>query len=158
MSLQQLLGPLLSQWPSFSLVLGFLVLFKLLGSASFKGWIFGSGKQKQWNQQIYRTKHRFQNPLHQNHLHVKALMTFLGLPENAFHSLVFFIGGAEFKAEMPDNVRNCGLLTWIKNHTAAVLDPGVVGLANSRLAALCQSTDRRAAARYHVKSLNIRNA
>ncbi len=38
MSLQQLLIPLLSKWPYFALLLGFYVLFKVLGSASFKGW------------------------------------------------------------------------------------------------------------------------
>lgn len=216
MSLQQLLSPLLSNWPSFTALLGFYVLFKFLGSASFKGWfgewmacrglnrldpeiyrqfqdlylprpdgqgttqldhvvvspfgifvietknykgwIFGSEKQPKWTQQIYRTKNRFQNPLHQNHLHVKALMTLLGLPENAFHSLVFFIGGAEFKTPMPDNVINQGLRSWIENRSTPLLDSNAVRIANSRLDSLCQSTDRKTAARDHVKSLNTRNA
>lgn len=216
MTLQQLLSPLLSNWPSFALLLGVLVLVKILGSATFKGrfgewmvcrgldrldsqiyrrfhdlylprpdgqgstqldhvvvspfgifvietknykgWIFGSEKQRQWTQQIYRTKHRFQNPLHQNHLHVKALTQFLGIPENRFHSLVFFIGGAEFKTPMPGNVLNHGLLAWIAKHSAPLLDSDAVRVANSRLESLGQSTNRKTAARDHVKSLNTRNA
>jgi hypothetical protein len=215
-SLQQLLSPLLSNWPCLALLTGFYLLFKFLRSASFKGWfgekmacrglnrldpqlyrqfhdlylpcpdgqgttqldhvvvspfgifvietknykgwIFGSGKQRQWTQQIYRTKHRFQNPLHQNHLHVKALTQFLGIPENRFHSLVFFIGGAAFKTPMPGNVLNHGLLAWIGKHSAPLLDPDTVRISNSRLDSLCQSTDRKAAARNHVKALNTRNA
>ncbi len=216
MTHQQLLSPLLSNWPAFALLLGFYVLFKYLGSASFKGWlgewivyrnlkrldpqlyrqfhdlylprpdgqgttqldhvvvspfgifvietknykgwIFGTEKQRQWTQQIYRAKNRFQNPLHQNHLHVKALMQFLGLPANHFHSLVFFIGGAEFKTPMPGNVINDGLHSWIANRTTPLLDPDAVRIANSRLESLYQSTDRRTAARDHLKSLNTRNA
>ena len=130
----------------------------VIETKNYKGWIFGSEKQRQWTQQIYRTKNRFQNPLHQNHLHVKALTQFLGIPEDRFHSLVFFIGGAEFKTPMPDNVRNGGLLPWIKNHTAALLDTDAVRLTSSRLESLCQSTDRKAAARDHLKALNARNA
>jgi len=53
---------------------------------NYRGWIFGSEKQRQWTQQIYKRKERFQNPLHQNHLHVRALMGFLDQPEAAFHS------------------------------------------------------------------------
>jgi len=130
----------------------------VIETKNYKGWIFGSEKQRQWTQQIYRTKHRFQNPLHQNHLHVKVLTRFLGIPENQFHSLVFFIGGAEFKTPMPGNVLNHGLLAWIGKHSAPLLDPAAVETAISRLESLCQSTDRKAASRTHVKALNARNA
>jgi hypothetical protein len=130
----------------------------VIETKNYKGWIFGSEKQRQWTQQIYRAKHRFQNPLHQNHLHVKALAQFLCLRENTFHSLVFFIGGAEFKTPLPGNVLNRGLLAWIGKHSAPLLDPDAVRIANSRLESLCQSTDRKAAARNHVKALNARNA
>jgi restriction system protein len=130
----------------------------VIETKNYKGWIFGSENQRQWTQQIYRTKNRFQNPLHQNHLHVKALTQFLGIPESHFHSLIFFIGGAVFKTLMPANVLNRRLLPWIKNHTAPLLDPAALQLANSRLESLCQSTDRKAAARDHLKALKARNA
>lgn len=216
MTLQQFLGPLLSNWPCLALLLGFFLVFEILRSASFKGWfgeilvcqglnrldpqlyrhyhdlylprpdgqgttqldhvvvspfgifvietknykgwIFGSEKQRQWTQQICLTKHRFQNPLHQNHLHVKALMALLGMPENTFHSLVFFTGGAEFKAPMPGNVINYGLRSWIASRSTSMLDPDAVRIANARLESLSRSTDRKTAAREHIKALETRNA
>ena len=214
MTPQQLRSPLLSNWPSFALLLGIYALVRFLGSASFKGssgewmvcrglnrldpllyrqfhdlylprpdgngttqidhivvspfgifvietknykgWIFGSEKQRQWTQQIYKAKHRFQNPLHQNLLHVKALKQFLGLPDDRFHPLVMFIGDTQFKTPLPGNVLNRGLLPWIKNHTATLLDPAAVHQASARFDELHRLTDRKAAARDHVKALKAR--
>lgn len=216
MSLQQLFTPLLSNWPSFALLLGILVLVKFLGSANFKGWfgermvcrglnrldhqlyrqfhdlylprpdgqgttqidhvvvspfgifvvetknykgwIFGSEKQAQWTQQIFKKKHRFQNPLRQNHLHVKALAQFLNIPGDPFHSLVFFIGENEFKTEMPDNVLNRGLSAWITKHTIPLLSPDIWQSAAGRLSDLDRSTDRKSAAKAHVAALETRLA
>ncbi|MEY4570652.1 MAG: hypothetical protein RLZZ398_2091 [Verrucomicrobiota bacterium] len=130
----------------------------VIETKNYNGWIFGSETQRQWTQQIYRTKHRFQNPLHQNHLHVKALIQFLGLREKAFHSLVYFIGGAEFKTPMPGNVLNHGLLSWIKKHSTPLLNFDAIQIATSLLESLNQSTDRKTAARDHSKALAARNA
>lgn len=129
----------------------------VIETKNYKGWIFGSEKQAQWTQQIYRRKERFQNPLHQNKLHVRALMAFLDLPEESFKSLVFFIGDATFKTPMPDNVLNHGLRSWIENHQTPVF-------AFSETEAFCaaltqheQTTDRRVAARQHLKALRSRH-
>lgn len=40
---------------------------------NMKGWIFGNEKQKQWTQQIFKHKSKFQNPLHQNYKYIKIL-------------------------------------------------------------------------------------
>ncbi|HIF5590170.1 TPA: NERD domain-containing protein [Vibrio parahaemolyticus] len=69
-----------------------------------KGWIFGSARQKQWTQKIYRHSSKFQNPLHQNYKHIKALETLLGCSEEHLHSVIVFIGDSTFKTEMPPNV------------------------------------------------------
>ncbi|APP04853.1 nuclease-related domain-containing protein [Vibrio harveyi] len=71
---------------------------------NMKGWIFGSARQKQWTQKIYRHSSKFQNPLHQNYKHIKALETLLGCSEEHFHSVIVFIGDSTFKTEMPPNV------------------------------------------------------
>ncbi|ELY1990502.1 NERD domain-containing protein [Vibrio harveyi] len=71
---------------------------------NMKGWIFGSARQKQWTQKIYRHSSKFQNPLHQNYKHIKALETLLGCSEEHLHSVIVFIGDSTFKAEMPPNV------------------------------------------------------
>ncbi|HCH6458143.1 NERD domain-containing protein [Vibrio parahaemolyticus] len=71
---------------------------------NIKGWIFGSARQKHWTQKIYRHSSKFQNPLHQNYKHIKALETLLGCSEEHLHSVIVFIGDSTFKTEMPPNV------------------------------------------------------
>jgi restriction system protein len=124
---------------------------------NYRGWIFGSEKQAQWTQQIYRRKHKFQNPLHQNKLHVKALMQFLNLPEDHFHSVVLFIGNTEFKTEMPDNVLNDGLIPWIKSHNEPRIVTSAVDQAVSQLSELDRNTNRGTASREHLAALKARH-
>ena len=71
---------------------------------NMKGWIFGNPKQKTWTQIIYGERYKFQNPLHQNYKHVKTLKSLLRLNSLQLHSVVVFVGGCDFKTEMPDNV------------------------------------------------------
>lgn len=71
---------------------------------NMKGWIFGSARQKLWIQKIYRHSSKFQNPLHQNYKHIKALETLLGCSADYLHSVIVFIGDSTFKTEMPPNV------------------------------------------------------
>lgn len=130
----------------------------VIETKNYQGWIFGGEKQRQWTQQIYRRKERFQNPLHQNLLHVRALMDFLQLPESVFHSVVFFIGNAEFKTPMPGNVLSRGLRPWIESHRDQLLDPDQVARIRQTLAEHEQNTDRRTAARQHLKDMKSRRA
>lgn len=56
----------------------------VIETKSFKGWIFGDAHQKRWTQSLfgpYRSsiKYQFQNPIHQNYKHVKAVQDFLGI-------------------------------------------------------------------------------
>ncbi|MGR5279965.1 NERD domain-containing protein [Photobacterium damselae] len=71
---------------------------------NMKGWIFGSARQKLWTQKIYRHSSKFQNPLHQNYKHIKALETLLGCSADYLYSVIVFIGDSTFKTEMPPNV------------------------------------------------------
>lgn len=95
----------------------------VIETKNMKGWIFGNPAHKSWTQQIYRRKHRFQNPLHQNHLHVMTLKALLGLADQQLHSVIYFIGDCTFKTPMPDNVMNRGLIRYIKEKTTQVLTP-----------------------------------
>ena len=124
---------------------------------NYRGWIFGSEKQDQWTQQIYRQKNRFQNPLHQNDLHVRALMDCLDLPRDAFLPVVFFIGDAEFKNPVPPNVLNHGLTRWFHQHQETRIDPTALEKAVTILNEINCSTDRKAAARAHLVALRERN-
>ena len=75
---------------------------------NYKGWIFGGEKQPQWTVQNFRSKHSFQNPLHQNYKHTEAVKYLLDLnPASSteqVHSVVAFSLRAEFKTRMPANV------------------------------------------------------
>lgn len=89
---------------------------------NMKGWIFGGQHQKQWTQKIFKHASKFQNPLHQNYKHVKALEQLLGLEESQLHSVVVFIGNSTFKTPMPDNVtRGFGYVGYIKSKTEPVI-------------------------------------
>jgi len=76
----------------------------VIETKNYSGWIFGDLKSRTWTQVLYRKKSRFQNPLHQNFKHVKAVETLLSLNEGAIHSVVAFVGKAEFKTDLPWNV------------------------------------------------------
>ena len=71
---------------------------------NYAGWIYGDAEQKQWTQVLYQQKRRFYNPLKQNETHIKALAYLLKLPVETFHSIVVFVGEAEFKTALPNNV------------------------------------------------------
>lgn len=129
----------------------------VIETKNFKGWIFGDENQRQWTQQIYRKKSRFQNPLHQNKLHVKALMKFLDLAENQFLPVVFFIGNTQLKTAMPHNVLNNGLISWIRSHWTAKLIPPTFTQVVSQLNELERTTNRSIAAREHLAALKVRH-
>lgn len=128
----------------------------VIETKNMKGWIFGNPTQKSWTQQIYRRKHSFQNPLHQNHLHMMTLKSLLGLSDNQLHSVIFFIGDCTFKTPMPDNVMNRGLIRYVKGITTPVLAENEVALVvdtiqQGRLAANWQTH------RQHVAQLKARH-
>ncbi|MEP4079835.1 nuclease-related domain-containing protein [Haloferula sp.] len=130
----------------------------VIETKNYRGWIFGSEKQKQWTQTIYKRKQRFQNPLHQNRLHVRALEVFLGLDRRKFHSVVVFIGGSTFKTPMPANVLDRGFIRYISEFRDPLLDEPTVAMIRERLRQLEGMTDRRQIAKEHIRSLQARGS
>ena len=89
---------------------------------NMKGWIFGSPHQRFWTQKIFRTSYKFQNPLHQNYKHVKALQDLLGLSDDQMHSVVVFVGDTTFKTSMAENVtQGLGYVRYIKSKQVRML-------------------------------------
>ncbi|WP_269915228.1 nuclease-related domain-containing protein [Acinetobacter sp. HY1485] len=78
----------------------------VIETKNYQGWIFGSERQKQWTVCLGSKKFQFQNPLHQNYLHLKTLVELFEseVEEQHFHSVVVFVGKSEFKTDMPANV------------------------------------------------------
>jgi restriction system protein len=97
------------------------------------GWIFGDERSAQWTQCIFGKKFRFQNPLHQNYRHTRALGEFLGLTEHVLRSVVFFIGDCEFKTPMPPNVVSHGLCRYIQSFREPVFSAEESGEILARL-------------------------
>ncbi|MGW8169360.1 MAG: NERD domain-containing protein [Sulfurovaceae bacterium] len=88
----------------------------IIETKNMKGWIFGAEHQKEWTQQIFKQKHKFQNPIHQNYRHTKALEETLELPSSMFVSIIAFVGDCTFKTSMPQNVfRGLSYARYIKS-------------------------------------------
>ena len=82
----------------------------VIETKNMSGWIYGHTRDRHWTQVFPTRKRSFQNPLHQNYRHVKAVegvLEHLGVPPSRFvHSVVAFVGDARIKtaALLPRNV------------------------------------------------------
>ena len=77
----------------------------VIETKNYKGWIFANPKQASWTQVLFKRKFKFQNPIFQNLLHVRAVQELLDfLPPVAIKSVVVFMGEAQFKTDIPDGV------------------------------------------------------
>ena len=114
----------------------------VIETKDFKGWIFGEEHQKKWTQSLQRSyklrnlfnqyKFQFQNPIHQNYKHVKAVQAFLGVDSKAIFSLVVFAGNSRFMTDMPDNVRELhDFISYVEAHTEKIMN-------DERVKWLCQ--------------------
>jgi len=89
---------------------------------NMKGWIFGSEKQKTWTQKIFKSTHKFQNPLHQNYKHLKSLESTLAIDIGKLFSVVVFVGDSIFKTKVPENVvKGMAYIRYIKSKKTALL-------------------------------------
>lgn len=90
---------------------------------NYKGWIFGNKNQRQWTQIIYKEKHKFQNPIHQNHKHIKFIEELLKINDKKIlKNLVVFVGDSQFKTELPKNVcRPKSLISYISTFNTPLI-------------------------------------
>ena len=96
----------------------------IIETKNYKGWIFGSERQKLWTQKIFKKSYKFQNPLHQNYKHQKVLEQVLAdiITPEYLHSIVVFMPDCEFKTDMPVNVfRGAAWVDYVKNFKAEVI-------------------------------------
>lgn len=124
---------------------------------NYAGWIYGDAEQKQWTQVLYQQKRRFYNPLKQNETHIKALAYLLKLPVETFHSIVVFVGEAEFKTALPDNVlQGADISGYVRRFRRSLLSQAQV---DEIYATLSQKRYRATAAkkRRHVRDVQGRH-
>ncbi len=99
----------------------------VLETKNMSGWNFGSEKQAQWTQKLYKRTFKFQNPLRQNYKHLKALEATLGVNPEHLHSVITFVGGSTFKTEVPANVtQGIGFIRYIQSFQQAVFSEAEV--------------------------------
>ncbi|MDA3800179.1 MAG: nuclease-related domain-containing protein [Kiritimatiellae bacterium] len=99
----------------------------VIETKNMKGWISGGKNQKQWTQQIFKHKNKFQNPLHQNYKHTKTLADLLTIDHDNLFSVVVFVGGSAFKTAMPPNVtKGGGYIKFIKSKKEIIFNPNEV--------------------------------
>ena len=117
------------------------------------GWIFGSESQSKWTQVVYKKKYSFQNPLRQIYRHKKVLSEYLELDESSIEGIVFFNGDSQFKTNLPPNVLNYGLGSYIKQFNDIVLSDKEI----QRICNLLTSTEGKISKHEHLQSLNQRH-
>ena len=124
---------------------------------NMSGWIFGSERQAQWTQKLYKRTFKFKNPLRQNYKHLKALEATLGVSPEHLHSVITFVGGSTFKTEMPANVtQGIGFVRYLRSFqqpvfSEAEVDAMLQTLQTGRLAPTL------ATHREHVQNLKRRS-
>lgn len=128
----------------------------VIETKNMRGWIFGKPNDPMWTQQFYNHKNKFQNPLRQNHKHIKTLQKLLQLSEPQLHSVIVFIGDSEFKVQPPPNVtQGMGLLRYIKSHKDFKILPKdkeriISAIESDRLSESLQTSRQHA---QHVKNI-----
>ena len=119
--------------------------------------IFGSERDGRWTQVLPGgRKTSFQNPLRQNYRHMKAVEAALGkleLPAGAVRSVVAFVGDAELKTPLPENVTvGMGFARYVKSFMRPVMSEAAV-LAVCDALATARIDGSMAARRAHVRRL-----
>jgi hypothetical protein len=108
----------------------------VIETKNMKGWIFGTVKQKQWTQKIYKYTGKFQNPLHQNYKHTQTLAVCLEIPKEFIYSVIVLVGDSTFKTDMPENVTYVrGCVKYIKSKQEKCFTPEQVTEINSTIEA-----------------------
>ena len=122
---------------------------------NYKGWIYGSEDQSTWTQVIYKSKHKFQNPLRQTHRHKKVLSKYLGVKESTIQPVISFVGDVEFKTELPPNVLRSGLSSYIKQFEGVVFSDDEVERITGLLSDV--KSESKISKSEHIRSLKERH-
>ena len=85
---------------------------------------------------VYQSKYKFQNPLRQTYRHKKVLSNHLRIKENNIHQIVSFVGDCQFKTDMPSNVIQSDLGSYIKEFNKVVFSDDEVNQIENILSRL----------------------
>ena len=119
----------------------------VIETKNYKGWIFANPRHSMWTQVLFKRKFRFQNPIHQNFGHVRAVQSVLDfLSPETISSAVVFTGEAEFKTELPVVVYSTNsFINYIRSQAMEVMSDNrmqfCIGRLEANRLALTQQTD-----------------
>ncbi|PSU85244.1 DNA topoisomerase I [Photobacterium kishitanii] len=121
----------------------------------YSGWIYGDAKQKQWMQVLFKKRFQFQNPIHQNYKHIKAIQALFDfVPTDQIKSLVVFTGDGEFKTPRPkDVVLLDGIRDWMNQHENHVFTLNRIQFCYGRLEYL-RLPDNKETDQCHLQNLS----
>ena len=85
------------------------------------GWILGNAADPFWTSVHFKQQFRFQNPLHQNYGHIKALEALLDVDPRVLRGIVVFRGSFRFQTQVPEGVLLHRYRSWVASHQDAVL-------------------------------------
>ena len=128
----------------------------IVETKNYTGWIYGSESQANWTQVIYKSKHKFQNPLRQTHRHKKILSKHLRISESHIQTVISFVGDVQFKTELPSNVLRSGIGSYIKQFRVNVFSDKEV----ERICSLLKNvkSEVNISTEEHIQSLHDRYA
>jgi hypothetical protein len=133
----------------------------VIETKNLKGWIYGSERQKFWTQKLFKQSNTFQNPLHQNFKHVKALQEELSIDDDKIFSVIVFVGDSRFKTKMPENVfHGIRFIGYIKSKKDRVLNRQRVMEIKTELESIRMTPSFKTRQQHirHVKSIKNRKA
>ena len=129
----------------------------VIETKNLRGLIVGKARDAEWTQHLGRRRHPFQNPMRQNHRHVRAVETALGLATNVVVPLVVFTADCRLHPVIERHVtRVADLAATIPRHSV----PMFTAKERNALCARLEGArlDRRPDAhRQHVSSLQRRH-
>jgi restriction system protein len=128
----------------------------IIETKNYGGNIYGRAEEATWTQKFYQTSHTFQNPIRQNYKHVATVAENFGVPLEKIHSIVVFVGQAQFKTEMPANVVH------LRDYVRLIRTKKTILLTDEQVESLVAQIERTRLARswatnrQHVKNLKAR--
>ena len=93
----------------------------VIETKNYIGLITGNEHSTQWVQHLGKKKYYFNNPIHQNYGHIKALEEILNLDEDKFISIVCVADKAKLQMKIPNVVQLSSLKKLIKSYNNEIL-------------------------------------
>ena len=125
----------------------------------YSGLIYGNAKDKKWLQVLFKKRSQFQNPIHQNYKHIKAIQALFDfVPVEQIKSLVVFTGNGEFKTSRPkDVILLDGMRDWMNQHEDHIVTLNEIQFCYGRLE-FSRLPDNEQTDKLHLQNLSRQHA